>query len=354
MICKMPKQQSDRDVATAGFGSKTAASLGGKARAQALSGEERSRGSRLAAQARWAKASGTSIIRATHGSEDHPLQLGGARIPCFVLEDGKRVLHQRGLVAALGMARGSSGGTGGDRLAKFVAGDRLKQFVSQHLLAVTTDPVKFITPDGLLAYGYEATVLADICEAVLAARQAKLLQKQQEHIADKCEILVRGFARVGIIALVDEATGFQYDRPRRDLEAYLEKYLSESLRRWVRTFPADYFKHLCRLRNVELRPDMKLPQYFGHLTRDLIYRRIAPGLLKKLEQRRIERGRSSNKLWQWTSEDVGHPELLLHLGTVVGLMKVHTNYEVFKKQLDTIAPPYPEVPGLFDNPDDWK
>jgi hypothetical protein len=103
-----------------------------------------------------------------------------------------------------------------------------------------------------------------------------------------------------------------------------------------------------------MRPDMKLPSYFGHLTRDLVYRRIAPGLLKKLEQRRSERGRPSNKLWQWTSEDIGHPELLLHLGTVVGLMKTHTDYDAFKAQLDAIAPVYPDYPGLFDNPEDWE
>ena len=96
------------------------------------------------------------------------------------------------------------------------------------------------------------------------------------------------------------------------------------LRRWVRTFPGDYFKHLCRLKGVQLRPDMKLPQYFGHLTNDLIWRRIAPGLLRALKERRNERGNPSNKLHSWTSEELGKPELLLHLGTVVGLMKIHT------------------------------
>jgi len=47
------------------------------------------------------------------------------------------------------------------------------------------------------------------------------------------------------------------------------------------------------------------------------------------------------------------PEVLLHLGTVVGLMKVNTEYDVFEKQLDQIAHVYPESPGLFDDPKDW-
>jgi hypothetical protein len=173
-------------------------------------------------------------------------------------------------------------------------------------------------------------------------------------LAERAMILIRGFASVGIIALIDEATGYQYERPRRDLEEYLKKFLSENLRRWVRTFPGDYFKHLCRLKGVELRPDMKLPQYFGHLTNDLIWRRIAPGLLRALKERRSERGSPSNKLHSWTSEELGKPELLLHMGTVVGLMKLNTDYDTFHKQLDTVAPIYPDEPGLFDDPKDWE
>jgi hypothetical protein len=163
-----------------------------------------------------------------------------------------------------------------------------------------------------------------------------------------------GFASVGINALIDEATGFQYDRPRRDLEEQLNKFLSEHLRKWVRTFPADYFKHLCRLRGIELRPDMKLPSYFGDLTNKLIYRRIAPGLLKKLKERKAERGSPSNKLFSWLSEDIGLRAVLVHLGVVVGLMKINTDYKLFERQLDGIAPIYPADPGLFDNPKDWE
>ncbi len=98
---------------------------------------------------------------------------------------------------------------------------------------------------------------------------------------------------------------------------------------------------------------MRLPLYFGHLTNNLIYRRIAPGLLKKLKERRSERGKPSDKLQGWLSESVGVPEALVHLGTVVGLMKIHTDYKAFEKQLNEIAPIYPADPGLFDDVSDW-
>jgi hypothetical protein len=77
-------------------------------------------------------------------------------------------------------------------------------------------------------------------------------------------------------------------------------------------------------------------------------------LLRKLKERRDERGSKSNKLHSWLSEDVGLRGVLVHLGTVVGFMKLHTDYEKFERQLDLVAPIYPETPSLFDNPKDWE
>jgi hypothetical protein len=43
-------------------------------------------------------------------------------------------------------------------------------------------------------------------------------------------------------------------------------------------------------------------------TRDLVYERLAPGVLAELEQRspKDENGRRKNKLHQWLSDDYGH------------------------------------------------
>ncbi len=327
-------------------------SLGGHARASQLTHEERSAIAKAGAAARWDKA-GKAIPKATH---EGILSIGGMEIPCAVLENGTRVLTQSGVMVALGRARQAKGRQFYDadvNLPAFLTAKNLKPFIPIDL-QVTSSQVEFRTLGGVRAFGYSADLLPQVCGVFLDAKAAHVLAHNQEHIAERALILIRGLASVGIIALVDEATGFQYDRPRRDLEEYLEKFLSESLRRWVRTFPGDYFKHLCRLRNVPLRPDMKLPQYFGHITNDLIWRRIAPGLLRKLKERRSERGNPSNKLHSWTSEELGKTELLLHMGTVVGLMKIHTDYDKFHAQLDQIAPIYPDNPTLFDDPKDWE
>jgi hypothetical protein len=328
-------------------------SLGGRARASKLSKEDRSAIAREAAHARWDKP-GKAVPQATH---EGVLTIGDMEIPCAVLEDGTRVLTQSGVMVALGRARQAKGRQYYDadvNLPAFLTAKNLKPFIPEEL-TVTSSQLEFKTLGGVRAFGYRAELLPKICGVFLDAEKAKaLIPRMQGHIAERAMILIRGFASVGIIALVDEATGYQYDRPRRDLEEYLKKFLADSLRRWVRTFPGDYFKHLCRLKGVQLRPDMKLPQYFGHLTNDIVWRRIAPGLLKALKERREDRGRPSNKLFQWTSDEVGKPELLLHLGMVVGLMKLHTDYDAFHKQLNQIAPIYPESPTLFDDPKDWE
>lgn len=326
-------------------------SLGGTARAKNLSKADRSAIAKTAAEARWDK--GKPLPQATH---EGFLEIGGVEIPCAVLEGGMRVLTQSGMMVAIGRARQAKGRefySADVNLPSFLTAKNLKPFIPEELYK-TSAQIEFRTIRGARAFGYAAILLPKVCGVFLDAKAAGVLTKGQEHIADHAMILIRGFANVGIIALVDEATGFQYDRPRRDLEEYLKKFLSESLRKWVRTFPGDYFKHLCRLKGVELRSDMRLPQYFGHLTNDLIWKRIAPGLLRALKERKSERGHKGDKLHSWTSEELGKPELLLHLGTVVGLMKANTDYDAFYKQLNYVAPIYPETPGLFDDPQEWE
>lgn len=317
----------------------TGRARGGHARAEALSPIERKEIAQRAAAARWDE----KTVKATHGDPDHPLRIGAAEIPCYVLEDGRRVLNQSSLVGALGMSHGGSYSRGGDRLAKFVVQERLKPFVGKDLIDRTAIPIKFKTPAGNIAYGYEATVLADICEAVLAARRDGKLMKQQEHIAVQCEILVRGFARVGIIALIDEVTGYQRDRASDALAKILQAFIDKELRAWVQTFPADFYAELFRLRGLEFPKDsVKRPQYFGKLTNDIVYRRLAPGVLAKLREvtPRKEDGRLRHKYFQRLTSNVGYPKLLQHLGSVVSIMKLSRDWTEFARNLDRLHPRY--------------
>jgi hypothetical protein len=325
------------------------ASKGGKARAKSLTSEQRSEIARNAVEARWRKEGKlVEVPQATHGSPDSPLRIGELQIPAYVLSDGRRVLAQVGMLDALGMTRGGSS-RGGDRIAKFASQDRLKPFVSKNLSSETFGPIEFRTPQGNRALGYEATILADICDAVLEARKEGTLTKRYERIAAQCEILVRGFARVGIIALVDEATGYQADRARDGLAKILEAFVAKELRKWVKTFPADFYREMFRLRGLSYTGSVKKPQYIGHLTNDLVYSRLAPGVLDELRALtpRNEKGHLKNKLFQRLTEDVGHPKLREHLASVTALMKAADKWPQFMAMVDRALPRYKALP-LFD------
>ncbi|WP_085678184.1 MULTISPECIES: P63C domain-containing protein [unclassified Pseudomonas] len=318
---------------------KSGKSKGGKARSESLTPERRSE---IARNAALAKAEIRNLPKVTHGSSDHPLKIGDAEIPCYVLEDGTRVLSQRGLIAGLGMSRGSRQ-QGGDRMVTFLESKGVKPFVSEDLLAAITKPIRFLSGNNaaVVTFGYPATVLADICEAVLAARKVGALHYQQVHIAEQCEVLVRGFARVGIIALVDEATGYQKDRARDALAQILEAFVAKELQPYVRTFPPDYYEHLFRLRGLKYPPENAnyRPQYFGKLTNDIVYRRLAPGLLAELKK---ENNRDSKKghLHRRLTPETGHAKLREHLSSVTTAMKLSKDYPDFIEKLNMLHPRY--------------
>lgn len=325
---------------------------GGVARARMMSPKERKAIAKKAAAARWSE----DIKQATHGSEDHPLKIGDVEIPCYVLDDETRVLSQRGVIGGLGMSSGSAPG-GADRLTIFLGGKALSPFVSDQLLTLMGNPIKFRRPTGgPIVYGYPATVLADICDVVLSARQAGALHRQQEHIADRCELLVRGFARIGIIALVDEATGFQRDRAKNALARILEAFIAKELRPWLQTFPAEFYQELYRLKGKEFPKDTSYrPRYIGLWTNDIVYNRLAPNVLEQLKvvNPKNELGRRPHKHFQWLTSNIGYPKLREHLGSVTSIMKLSNDWHDFKAKLDRIHPRFAEPTQLsFEYGDD--
>jgi hypothetical protein len=283
------------------------------------------------------------IPQATHGSSDHPLKIGNLEIPCYVLEDGRRVLVQNGMITALGMKQGTAGRGEGNRLVKFMNTKGVREFVEDKLSTAILNPIKFRSPNGAELLGYDATILADLCDSVLEARKSEKLNYQQQHIADQCEILVRGFARVGIIALVDESTGYQDFRARQALEQILEKFLSDELLKWAKRFPDTFYKEMFRLRGWNYNPDsVKRPSVVGTLTNDIVYGRLAPGVLDELKRKtpRDDKGRTKVRYHQWLTEDIGHPKLQEHLSAVVALMKASPDWKTFTRLLNRALPKY--------------
>src|SRR5262245_17296535 len=122
--------------------------------------------------------------------------------------------------------------------------------------------------------------------------------------------------RVGIIALVDEVTGYQEVRDREALQAILDRYLRKAFAAWAKRFPDEFYKEIFRLRGWKWRGmEVNRPQCVANYTKDLVYKRLAPGILEELEARnpKNEWGHREARHHQWLTEDVGHPALAQHL-----------------------------------------
>lgn len=281
-----------------------------------------------------------NALKVIAGAQDHPLVIGDIYIQCYVLEDETRVLTQSGMFSGLGLARrGLVPIEGGARIPRFAASKAIKPFISSDLMHGLTTPILF-SSGGADAYGFSATILPKICEAVLDARRAGALDFQQRSLAKRCEILLRGLAEIGIIGLVDEATGYQQLRAERALATILEKFIAKELQPWTKTFPYEFYLQISRLKNWPELYSIKRPSVVGHYTNDIVYARLAPDILKELRQRNPtlpDGGRRSHH-HQWFTPDLGHPKLKEHLAAVTALMRAAPNWTVFKRNLQRAFP----------------
>ena len=201
-------------------------------------------------------------------------------------------------------------------------------------------PFQFRRPGGGIAYGFEATALADLCKAIISAWAADKLQHQQQHIARQAEVLLGGFAQVGITALVDEATGYERERRRGELHAILEAYIAKELLPWTKRFPDEFYTGMFRLLKWDKDPLGARPLLVGKLTNNLVYERLPEGVLDELKVKnpKGEDGRRRHKHHQFLTVDIGHEHLGKHLAVVCALMRISPDFKTFLHQLDAAIP----------------
>jgi hypothetical protein len=175
----------------------------------------------------------------------------------------------------------------------------------------------------------------------LDAAESKAVRPNQFHIVERCKILIRGLARVGIIALVDEATGYQEVRDRLALQAILDRFLRKELAAWAKRFPDEFYEQMFRLKTWQWRGmSVNRPSVVGKYTNDLVYERLAPGILEELQSRnpKDDKGHRKARHHQWLTEDVGHPALAQHLYAVIGFMRASRDWEGFYRILNRAFP----------------
>jgi hypothetical protein len=328
---------------------------GGFARAESLAPKERSLIAQKAAAARWADKD-VAVVGGPRVLESFKsiLDIAGTKLPCAVIitpEGVQRVLSETGITAAiLGSRSGASkrlkkaAEDEGALLPIFMAPGQLKRFITKELLEGPLKPIDYFDGERVVR-GYDASVLVAVCDVWLKAREAGVLQKQQLAKAQQAEVLARALMQTGIVALVDEATGYQTIRPQNALQAYLEKIIAKELAAWAKKFPDEFYENIYRLKGWPW-PGMKKNRYsvVAYYTRDLVYQRIAPSLLEELEKKspKDDKGNRKNKLHQWLTEDIGDPLLAQHMHSLIMFQRLAIasgfGWNRFVKMVDQVMP----------------
>ena len=304
-----------------------------------------------------AESLGRALLRPTAlkviaGSPDKPLRIGDVEIPCYVLQGELRVLTRGGFLTAIGRARAVPSRVDDDKTPSFLAANNIKTFVSNDLL-LTTKPIRFRAPSrGGISFGYQAILLPEVCKVYLDAWDAGALHASQIHIAKRADTLIRGLAHVGIIGLVDEATGYQAIRDRMALHSILDQFLLTERAKWSKRFPDAFYMEIFRLRGWLWKGmEVNRPQAVAHYTNDLVWDRLQPGIRDELERLNpIVRGEREHRHHQWLTEDIGHLALQQHLIGVIAIMKSVRTEHGWDECVRSIQRAYPktgETPSLL-------
>ena len=270
--------------------------------------------------------------KATHQGE---LELNGFVLTCAVLDDDERtrVFSERTIANALGIKGGGSHWKkkkeGSAELPEYLSASYLKPFISSELIEKFESTVSYTSLSGIDSNGVLVTVLPEICDVYIRAKNSGLENPNILKAADVAYQLMKGFATVGIIALVDEATGYQYDRERAELQKILSAYISENLLPWQKRFPDVFYKELFRLNGWDFTVHgiKKRPGVIGTWTKKLVYEQLPKGVLEELEKN-VPKSPSGNKtarFHQLLTEETGNPHLTAQISQVVTLFQLSDN-----------------------------
>lgn len=255
-------------------------------------------------------------------------------IDCYVTNKKKRLMSLRGTGRAMNLRGGGSTALHRVLKAKWIQPyltDQLKSWINRASETKFSKMKPLYGPHYFIPF--EATLFVDVCKAYIDADNAGVLTAQQKITSDRLLGIMTAFAKVGIVALVDEITGYQEERGDTDLQKFFKLYVSDEHSPWTKRFPDEFYEHMCRLKGWGpfLKYGRKMPQVAGKYTNDLIYKYLPKGVLEMLKERtpKSEAGNNTRRYHQNLTPKQGIQHLLGHMGTVVALMKVSNTWDDF-------------------------
>ncbi len=300
---------------------------------------------RTAATARWHDASAEIAIKVGK------IKIGDINIPCAVLPDKTRLLSERAITKAFGGKRGGSHwkrikeNPDGANLPVFLSAKNIFPFINSELLdGLGRRRLYKSSSGGGASHGIEASLLPKICNALLKLRDAKEQHPSQEAIIAQADIIMRGLAEIGIIALVDEATGYIDDKDKTEYRDLFRDFIRRECREWEKEFPEQFTDMIYKLYGLAKGKPGKHPQFFGRFIRKYIYTPLAGSdgaLLNMLDEKNpvvYAKGGRRHKMHQFLTDEVGLPAVRAHIWQVVGIGNASPTKEAFERGVKLAFP----------------
>lgn len=238
------------------------------------------------------------------------INLGGEDIDCYVLDTGERVIALRATVKAIAEVETSA-------LADYIGAKAIKPFINSDL--ILAELIEFSIPGTQFkSQGLKTEHFELICRGyVQALYQDATLTDRQRQIAIKCAVLTAGLTRTGLDALIDEATGYQYERAEDALQVKLRAFIAEELRAWEKTFPDELWEEFGRLTGWST-PLQTRPKWWGKLVIELIYDTLDADVAKYLKENKPAAGVHWHRQ---LTENLGVRQLVSRCWEVIGVAK---------------------------------
>lgn len=235
---------------------------------------------------------------------------GDTSLPVYVLDDGRRVMSTRAATQIL------SSGKGGGNLWQYIKTESLAKYIPRDL---DDQMIVFSIPGNPIhGQGMQAETFLEICRSFVTARDDNALKtSRQVEIAVRAGMFLASCAKVGLIALIDEATGYQYERADDALQVKLAAFLEEEMRQWEKTFPDELWREFGRLTHWEGALHNR-PKYWGKLVMELIYGYLDPDVANWLREN-APAPRKGQNYHQWLSSQYGLKKLVEHIWLTVGM-----------------------------------
>lgn len=238
------------------------------------------------------------------------IDLGGDELDVYVLNTEDRVIALRSAIKSM------SGADSGN-LGSYVGAVALKSYINSDLilgeLLEFTIPGTQFTGRGMTTEHFEL-----ICRGyVQALYEGASLTERQREIAIKCAVLTAGLTRTGLDALIDEATGYQYERAEDALQVKLRAFIADELRAWEKTFPDELWEEFGRLTGWET-PLQTRPKWWGKLVIELIYDTLDADVAEYLKNNKPPAGVHWHRQ---LTENLGVRQLVSRCWEVIGMAK---------------------------------